>query len=173
MKLQKIIILLLALFLMRWDMSVANSETTQPPSDESDATAETVSYSTFLGEWEASEGKARVRGGSLPLKISESSLKIDASYNDKVMIDFKVYYEDKNNKKWFSNRHVRHEVERSALQGSLPKTIKWQETHKLTRNGIASNMLYFYTVEFKDKDTISVRVFDKAADSTAVFKRKK
>ena len=151
--------------LYRWYFNAYYAETAE--------TAETASYSTFIGEWEAIEGRARINRSSFPLKISESHLKIYASRDDKIMIDFYMYHEDKNNKKWYSGNGGRHEVERSALEGALPKTIKWQETHKLTRNGIPRNELFFYTVEFKDDSTISVRVFNKTADSTAIFKMKK
>jgi hypothetical protein len=133
------------------------------------------SLNPFFGTWEAVEGRSRdKRGRSLPLEISRSSLQIKPLPNGNVAISFYIYHEDKNDKKKFSRRSGRHEVELSAIEGTLPKTIKWKETKKMTRKGIATDdALFNYTIEFKDSETVSVKVFDNDADSTATFKLKK
>jgi hypothetical protein len=133
-----------------------------------------ASLNPFFGTWEAAEGKSRNKWGtSLPLKISESNLQIKPLPNGNVTISFYIHHEDKNDKRTFSGRSGRHEVELSTIEGTLPKTIKWKETKKMTRNGIASDATFNFTIELKDSETVSIRVFDNDADSTATFKLKK
>ncbi|MDR0615724.1 MAG: hypothetical protein LBG29_02855 [Synergistaceae bacterium] len=165
MKLQKVLILLLALCLLRWDIGVASSEPAQPSSDD------IVSFSSFLGNWEAVEGKTYTKWGEfLPLNASKSALKIISSGGDSVTIDLYVYYENARKNAWQGRRGT-HKVEISALQGALPKTIRWKETKEMTVNGRkTADVLYRYTIEFKTLGTASIRVFDGYSDSTATFK---